>query len=109
MTLHVCCVHIYMFIIHEVTVSLSYTACYEAYAPNNGAAYACSIGCGVNVDTVVDDDIAQISTMNHLMDVLFVSRVMDMLSYDGDRSGEAGEEWGNEVDVYLSEVCTNIS
>lgn len=86
------------------TVTLSHVACYEAYISDNGAAYACSIGCGVSVQTVIDDEIAQISTMNNLMDVLFVSRVVDMLSYDGEPRGDARGVWGDEVDVYLSEV-----
>ena len=75
---------------------------------DNGAAYACSVGCGVSVQTIIDDEIAQISMMNNLMDVLFVSRVMDMLSNDGEARGDTREVWSDEVDVYLSEVCTNI-
>ena len=87
---------------------LCHIACYEAYMSDNGAAYACSVGCGVSVDTVINNEIAQISTMNNLMDVLFVSRVMDMLSNYGEARGDVGEEWGDELDVYLSEVCTKI-
>ena len=87
---------------------MSHTACYEAYISDNGAAYACSVGCGVSVQTVIDNKIAEISTINNLMDVLFVSRVMDMLSYDGEPRGDSREVWGNEVDMYVSEVCTSV-
>ena len=88
-------------------VCIVVVACYEAYSADIGAAYACSVGCGVSVDmTVNDDEIAQVSVMNNLMDVLFVTRVMDMLSpYDDNPRGNVVEEWGEEVDVYLSEVC----
>lgn len=40
--------------------------------------------------------------INSMMDMLFLSQMVDMLSYD---NGVGGETHGDEVDVYLSEVC----
>ena len=57
---------------------------------------------------VFGSDTAQISVINNLMDVLFVSRVLDMLSYNDESQSDTNEEWGDEVDVYLSEVCNVI-
>lgn len=79
-------------------------ACTEAYASDIGAAYACSVGCGVSVDSVISSELAQISVINNLMDVLFVSRVLDMLSYDDEAQVDISDQWGSEVDVYVSEV-----
>lgn len=58
------------------------------------------------MDAVVNNEIAQISMINSLMDMLFMSRMLDMISYDNDPRTDTIEEWANEeVDVYLSEVC----
>ena len=57
---------------------------------------------------VFGSDTAQISVINNLMDVLFVSRVLDMLSYNDESQSDTNEEWADEVDVYLSEVCNVI-
>ena len=99
-----------MYALPVSSVCIVVTACYEAYTANVGAAYACSVGCGVSVDMSVNDEIAEVSVMNNLMDVLFVTRVMDMLSPndDGNPRGNV-EEWGEEVDVYLSEVCKCVN
>ena len=79
-------------------------ACTEAYASDVGLAYACNVGCGVSVDAVISSEIAQISAINNLMDMLFVSRVLDMLSYDDEVQVDISDQWGSEVDVYVSEV-----
>lgn len=87
-------------------VLLCHTACNEAYASDTGAAYACNIGCSVSINTMTDNDIVQISMINSVMDMLFVTHIMDMLSYDNrEPTGDVSEGWANEVDVYLSEVC----
>lgn len=88
------------------SVLLCSIACNEAYAYDTGTAYACAFGCTVRLDTVVTNEIVQISTINNLMDMLFVSRVVDMFSYDTEVSrDDVSEEWPNEVDVFVSEVC----
>jgi len=89
---------------------LSHTACIEAYAYDTGATYACTFGCGVNLDAVVASEIAEISLVNNLIDMFFVSRVVDMLSHDDEVSNnDVTEEWSDEIDVYMAEVCVLCS
>ena len=90
-----------------VTVNC-HTACNEAYSSDTGAAYACSVGCGISLDVAIDNDMIQISMINNVMNMLFVTQVMDMLSYDDNVPTDINGEWSNEVDVFVSEVCVCV-
>ena len=92
---------------------LSIPACSEAYTNDAGAVYACAVGCTVDVDAIVGDDgMTEVTMISNMMDLMFLSRLMDMVSVSSNTisvSDDSSSEWSNEVDVYVPEVCSGVS
>ena len=74
--------------------------------------YACTVGCTVDVDAIVGDDgITEMTMISNMMDLMFLSRLMDMVSVSGNSisvSDDSSSEWNSEVDVYVPEVCSGV-
>ena len=86
-------------------------ACGEAYTNDLGAVYACTVGCTVDVNTVIGDDgMTEVTMISNMMDLMLLSRLMDMLSVSSSSSvnDDSNSEWSDEVDVYVPEVCVIV-